>query len=68
MTKMEINLIRDCLDCIEYAEECLVRGRAKKALWEEIGEKEKTAEYAKDVAMWEHMIEKNKEEIKSLLQ
>ena len=67
MTKMEINLVRDCLDCIEYAEECLARVRTKKALWEEVGEKEKAAEYAKVVAMWERMIEENKNEIKSLL-
>lgn len=66
MTKMEINLVRDCLDCIEYAEECLARVRTKKALWEEVGEKEKAAEYAKEVVMWEHMIEENKNEIKSL--
>ena len=67
MTKMEINLVRDCLDCIEYAEECLARARTKKALMEEVGEKEKAAEYAKEVAMWERMIEENKNEIKSLL-
>ena len=67
MTKMEINLVRDCLDCIEYAEECLVRVKAKKALWEEVGEKEKVAEYAKEVALWERTIEENKNEIKSLL-
>ena len=67
MTKMEINLVRDCLDCIEYAEECLARMKTKKALFEEVGEKEKVAEYAKEVAMWEHMIEENKNEIKSLL-
>ncbi len=67
MTKMEINLVRDCLDCIEYAEECLARVRTKKTLWEEVGEKEKAAEYAKEVVMWERMIEENKNEIKSLL-
>ena len=66
MTKMEINLVRDCLDCIEYAQECLTRVKAKKALWEEVGEKEKAAEYAKEVAMWERTIEENKNEIKSL--
>lgn len=67
MTKMEINLIRDCLDCIEYAEECLARVKTKKALFEEAGEKEKAAEYAKEVTLWEHTIEENKNEIKSLL-
>lgn len=67
MTKMEINLVRDCLDCIESAEEYLARAKTKKALWEEVGEKEKAAEYAKEVALWERTIEENKEEIKSLL-
>ena len=67
MTKMEINLARDCLDCIEYVEECLARVKAKKALWEEVGEQEKVAEYAKEVTTLEHMIEESKNEIKSLL-
>jgi hypothetical protein len=67
MTKMEINLVRDCLDCIECAEEYLARAKTKKALWEEVGEKEKAAEYARNAALWEHTIEENKNEIKSLL-
>ena len=67
MTKMEINLVRDCLNCIEYAEECLARTKTKQALMEEVGEKEKAVEYAKEVATLEHMIEESKNEIKSLL-
>lgn len=67
MTKMEINLIRDCLDCIEYAEERLAWTKTQKALFEEIGDAEKVKEFTKTVATWEHTIEENKEEIKGLL-
>lgn len=67
MTKMEINLIRDCLDCIEYAEECLAWAKTQKALFEEIGDTKRAKEFATTIATWKHMIEENKNEIKSLL-
>lgn len=66
MTKMEINLVRDCLDCIEYAEECLAWAKTQKALFEEIGMADEVQEFTKTIAIWERIINKNKEEIKSL--
>ena len=67
MTKMEINLIRDCLDCIEYAEERLAWARTQEALFEEVGMTEKAREFTKTIATWERTINENKEEIKGLL-